>query len=89
MRGDLINVYQYLNHRWQVDGVRPFSVVISIRTRGNEYKLEHRKFHTSTRNNFFTLTVSEPWSKLPKKTAKSPSLEILKTPLDVFQHYLM
>ena len=67
-----------------MDGVRPFSVVISIRTRGKEYKLEHRKFHTSMRKNFFVLKVVEHWNRLPRTVVQFLSLEIFKIYLDTF-----
>lgn len=55
---DLINAYNYLQG-WRHDGARFFSVMPSKRTRGNEHKLEHRKFPLNMRKNFLTLRVAE------------------------------
>jgi len=57
-------------------------VVASNRTRGNGHKLKHRKFQLNMKKNFFTLRVTEHWSRMPREVVGSPSLETFKTHLD-------
>jgi len=83
LRGDLRNASKYLQGGGQEDGARLFPVVPSDRTRGNRHKLKPGKFQLNMRNNFFPLRVTEPWPRLPREAAESPSLEILKSCLDV------
>jgi len=82
LRGDFINACKRLKGGCQEDRARLFSVVPSDRTRGDWYKLKHRKFHLNIRKNFFTLRVMEHWNRLPREAVDSPSLEILKTCMD-------
>jgi len=89
LRGDRINTYKYLKGRCQEDGARLFPVVPSDRTRSNGHKLKQRKFLLNTRKNFFTLRVTEPWTRFPREVVESPSLEILKTRLDAVQCSLL
>jgi len=60
-----------------------FPVVPSDRTRGNGHKLKQRKFYLNMTKNIFPLRVMEPWPRLPREAVESPSLEIVKTCLDV------
>uniref|UniRef100_A0A8C3LST9 threonine--tRNA ligase n=1 Tax=Chrysolophus pictus TaxID=9089 RepID=A0A8C3LST9_CHRPC len=84
LRGDLIQVYKYLRCGGQSGEARLFSAVCGDRTRGNGQKLEHRKFRTNVRKNFFTVRVTEHWNRLPREVVESPSLEIFKTRLDAY-----
>ncbi|KFV76724.1 hypothetical protein N308_04529, partial [Struthio camelus australis] len=48
----------------------------------NGHKLKHRKFHLNTRKHFFTLKVTEHWSKLPIDVVESPTLKVFTAQLD-------
>ncbi|KFW09285.1 hypothetical protein N327_10340, partial [Fulmarus glacialis] len=49
----------------------------------NGHKLEHGRFPLNIRKHFFTVRVTEHWHKLPRENVESPSMEILKSHLDV------
>ena len=46
-------------------------VVCSNMTRGNGQKLEHRKFCTNTRKNFFTMRVKKHWNRLAQRGCRA------------------
>ena len=83
LRVDLISTYEYLQGGCLVDGPGLFSIVPSGRTRGNGHRLEHGKFHLNVRKNFFTLSITEHWNRLPREVIESP-LVILKSQLNAF-----
>jgi len=47
--GDLISAYKYLVGESQDSGARLFGVVSSNRTKGNVFKMKHKKFHLHMR----------------------------------------
>ena len=47
LRGDLLNVYNYLKSGSQGDTANLFSAACGARTMGNSHELKHRKFCTN------------------------------------------
>lgn len=72
LRGDLINVFQYLKSGCQ-EGASLFSAMSCDRTRGNRVKLEHMKFQFYTRRKFFAVRILEPWNRLLRGICESSS----------------
>jgi len=66
LRGDFLNIYEYLQRVCREDGVRLFSVMPSDRIRGNGHKLKHRRFPLNIRKLFFTVKVTKNWHKSPR-----------------------
>jgi len=58
---------------------RLFSVVV----RGSGHTLKHRRSPLNIQKRFVTVRVAEPWLRLPREVVESPSLEILKSCLDM------
>jgi len=67
-----------------MDEAKFFLVECSNRTRSNDLKLEHRKFHTNMSKNFFTVRVTEHWKRLPRELVEPSSMEIFKIHLDAY-----
>jgi len=72
LRGELIISFKHLMSRCQKNG----SSAARWQTRGNEHKVEDRKFHKTMRKNAFTLRVKEHWNKPPRGVVKCSFLEI-------------
>jgi len=83
LRGDLISIYQYLKGECKEDRARLFSVVPSDRRRGSGHKLKHARFRLNIRKHLFVVRVTKDWNGLPREVVKSPSLEILKSHVDM------
>lgn len=83
LRWDLRNVY-LKGHGRQMDEAKLFLVVCSNWARCNSLKLEHRKFCTEMKKNFFVVRLTEHWDRLPRGAMESSSIEIFKTHLDAY-----
>jgi len=65
------------------EGKRLFTGVDNNRTRRSGFKLRPRRFMLDIRRKFFTQRVVTHWNMLPREVMDTPSLEALKTRLDV------
>lgn len=82
-------MYKHLYRGCKEEGVRFFSVVPRDVTRASGHKLKHRRCCMNTRRHTITGRVTEHWSKLPRETIGSSSLEIVKSYLDMILDSLL
>lgn len=59
LRRELTDVFKYLMERNKEEGVRTFSVMHSVRTRGNPHKWKHMRLHLNIWNCFFTMRMTK------------------------------
>jgi len=83
LQRDLIVAFQYLKAAYNQGGARLFMRVGSDRTRGNGFKLRQERLRIDIRKKFFTQRMVTHWNRVPKEAVDAPSLEAVKTRLDV------
>ena len=81
LRGDMIEVYKYLNGFYKVQ--RPnFQPSLSNNLRGNALKLQKNRFRLDIRGNYFSNRVVTKWNSLPDSVVVAPSVNSFKSRLD-------
>jgi hypothetical protein len=80
-RGDLIEVYKFLNDMYQVDHDL-FLRDMNSSTRGHCLKLKTRKSRLEVRRHFFGVRVVSYWNRLPEEVILAPSVNAFKNRLD-------
>ena len=84
-RGDMIEVYKYINGFYKVDS--PDLPLVHAGTRdlrGHTRKLLKVRSRLEVRSNFFSNRVVNTWNSLPDKVVTAPSLNCFKSRLDKF-----
>lgn len=65
----------------QVDGARQ-------QDKGQWHKMEHREFHLNMKKNLYFMSDSD-LEEVPREVVESPSMEMLKTHLEIFLFNLL
>jgi len=78
-----IVIFKYRKGERKGDGARLSSVMLSYRIRGNGQKMEHKEFPLNISSELSPVWMMAHCHRLPREVVESPSLEILKTCLDV------
>ena len=84
LRGDMIQVYKYLNGKYDVDTTHLFTIDQRelYNTSGHQLKLVKPGSRLNIRKNFFTERCINTWNSLPEKAVQAQNLNIFKNRLD-------
>ena len=80
MRGDLIEVYKFMNNMYKCGN--PFVVCKSGITRGHKFKLVKHFCVTNVRKHFFSNRVVNLWNSLDEATVEAATLNSFKNRID-------
>lgn len=78
-QGDISSTSHHRTHIMggnEDEGDRLFSVVPTVRAKGNGHKLNHMKFHLSTGKIFCNVRIIKRWKKVPREIEGSPFMAI-------------
>ncbi|XP_071951960.1 uncharacterized protein [Antedon mediterranea] len=88
-RGDLIEVFKFLNGYENIDRHSFFKLASEVGpniTRGSTFKLKKPRWNSTKRNNFFDTRVINKWNSLPESVVNSKSVNSFKNKLDKYTH---
>ena len=80
LRGDMIQVYKYLNGKYDVDNTKLFSIDQREfhNTRGHHLKVVKSASRLNIRKNFFTERCISSWNGLPEQAVLAQTLNVFK-----------
>jgi hypothetical protein len=81
IRGDLINVYKYIQGIYAVDYSKQFSFSEN-ELRGHDLKLFKKNIRLDVRKHSFSIRVVNWWNGLSQYTVSAPNLDVFKRRLD-------
>ena len=82
LRGQLIEVFKYLNRFYNVSPRGLFDFYFNYRTRNNGKKLIVKRFNTSVAQNFFPINITTTWNAPPYYEVNSTTGNTFKNHLD-------
>ena len=82
MRGDLIQVYKYLNKLSNVDHSKLFELQTNPRTRNNGYPIQSRRCNTDIGRSFFSNRIIRHWNELPAEVVTARTIDTFENRLD-------
>ena len=85
LRGDMIEVFKLMHPEAGYDKTLEPLLPINDRTsRGNRFKLYHRRPTNNLRKYSFGMRVTKPWNDLPDYVVAAPNVKIFETRLDAY-----
>ena len=82
LRGQLIEVFKYLNRCNNVSPIGLFDYDFNDRTRNNKKKLIVKRFNRSVAQHFFPINITTTWNALPYNVVNSRAVNTFKNHLD-------
>ena len=79
LRGQLIEVFKYLNRYNNFSPIGLFHYDFDDRTRNNGKKLIVKRFNTSVAQHFFPINITTTWNALPYDVVNSRTVNTFKT----------
>jgi len=84
LRGDMVETFKILTHKYDIDETEFFELDASSRTRGHDLKLRKYAASTARRLNSYSYRVVNAWNSLPQTIVQAPSTNSFKNRLDAF-----
>ena len=84
IRGDMIEVFNILNGKYDEQVAPNLKMSQNVRTRGNTFKLETLRARYDRRKYFFTDRIVCVWNSLPDIVVNAASVDSFKENLDSF-----
>ena len=82
MRGQLIEVFKYLNRFTTASERGLFNYDLNDRTRNNGAKLIVKQFNTSVAEHIYPIKITTTWNALPSEVVSSKTVNSFKNSLD-------
>ena len=76
-RGDMIMIYNIINHRVEMDA-RFMKMDIESRTKGHTMKLKISRSETEIRRNVFSNKITKSWNGLSQEIINSKTIDTFK-----------